>query len=205
VLGVEVNEESAAMKVHARVLAAFVGALLVVTAACGGDDGTEANDDDTESENAATSEQEPESSTGDESTTTAPLSPEDEVIRDYEAASAAFSAAANPPNPDAPELAEHFTGSSLTRYQTTLRSLQEAGATAENSVEHRVLNVTIVGETAQVQDCFVDTTEQFSATTGESLGGASTTTMHVDVELQRVDGVWKVAERTERNDPCPAT
>lgn len=191
------------MRIHARVFAAFAGVLLVATAACGGDDG--GGDDATEAEGPTTSAEAPESSGGDdETTTTAPLSPEDEVIRDYEAASAAFSAAANPPDPDAPDLAAHFTGSSLTRYQTTLRSLQEAGAYAENSVEHRVVDVLIVGETARVQDCFVDTTEQFSAATGESLGGASTTTMHVDVELQRVDDVWKVAERTERNDPCPA-
>ncbi len=67
-----------------------------------------------------------------------------------------------------------------------------------------MIDVLITGETAKVRDCFVDTTEQFNAATGESLGGASTTTMHVDVELQRVDGVWKVAERSERNDPCPA-
>jgi hypothetical protein len=66
-----------------------------------------------------------------------------------------------------------------------------------------VVNVVISGETAELRDCFVDTTEQFSATTGESLGGASTTTMHVDVQFQRVDGVWKVGERTERTDPCP--
>lgn len=191
------------MRTHARVVAALAGVLLVAAAACGGADGA---DDDAAAAGPTTSEEAPESPSGDDgSTTTAAVSPEDQVVRDYEAASAAFSAAANPPNPDAPELAAHFTGSSLTRYQTTLRSLQEAGAYAENSVEHGVVDVRIVGETAQLQDCFVDTTEQFSAATGESLGGASTTTMHVDVELQRVDGVWKVAERTERNDPCPAT
>ena len=191
------------MITHARLVAAFAGVLLVAGAACGGDDGT---DDDASAEGPTTSGGAPESPRGDDgSTTTAAVSPEDQVVRDYEAASAAFSAAANPPNPDAPELAGHFTGSSLTRYQTTLRALQEAGAYAENLVEHGVVDVRIVGETAQLQDCFVDTTEQFSAATGESLGGASTTTMHVDVELQRADGVWKVAERTERNDPCPAT
>ena len=180
---------------------AVAAALAAGLCACGGDDADEA---DTPEPPAATTEAG--SSTGVESagaTTTAALSPEAEVVRDYEAASAAFSAAANPPNPDAPELAAHFTGSSLARYQATLRSLQADGATAHNTVEHRVVNVVISGETAEVQDCFVDTTEEFSATTGESLGGASTTTMHVDVLLQRVDGVWKVAERTERTDPCP--
>lgn len=188
------------MRTNARLLATLLGALLVASAACGNDDDAVANHEADLESPATSSEDE---SGGSEPTTTAPLSPEDEVVRDYEAASAAFSAAANPPNPDAPELAAHFTGSSLTRYQTTLRSLKEAGATAENTVEHRVIHVLIVGETAQLQDCFVDTTEQFNAATGASLGGASTTTMHVDVELQRVGDVWKVAERTERSDPCP--
>jgi hypothetical protein len=188
------------MRTHARGLVRVLAiALAVAMSACGGDD----SDDADTSESTTTTEAESSGGGENAASTTTALSPEDEVVRDYEAASAAFSAAANPPNPDAAELAEHFTGSSLTRYQTTLRSLQAAGATAHNTVEHRVLNVVISGETAEVRDCFVDTTEQFNAATGESLGGASTTTMHVDVQLQLVDGVWKVAERTERSEPCP--
>jgi hypothetical protein len=75
-------------------------ALAVGLSACGGDDADEA---DTAEPTTATTDAG--SSTQGESagaTTTAALSPEDEVVRDYEAASAAFSAAANPPNPDAP-------------------------------------------------------------------------------------------------------
>jgi hypothetical protein len=197
--GVWEDEEFGGMKRLGRALAAAAGALLVLgVAACGGDDDNSGDasaveDLDTTSADA-----------GDDagSTTSTTLSPEEQVVADYEAASAAFSAAANPPNPDSPDLAAHFTGASLSRYQDALRSLQAAGATAQNTVEHHPINVVVTGETAQVEDCFVDTTQQFSAATGEALGGPSTTTMHVDVTLQLIDGVWKVAERSERTDPC---
>lgn len=148
--------------------------LAVGPAACGsdGDDG-DAGDDRvgpaTESTVEGTSKTTTERAAA--TTTTVELTAEEEVVRDYEAASAAISAAANPPNPDSPELAAHFTGSSLSRYQATLRSLEAAGATAETTVEHHPTSVTIAGESAEVQDCFVDTSQQFNATTGEPLGG----------------------------------
>jgi hypothetical protein len=186
------------MRRAGRALAAVAGALMVLgVVACGGDDDDSGDASAVEDLDTATTE-----AGGDAETTSTTLSPEDQVIADYTAASAAFSTAANPPNPDAPDLAAHFTGASLSRYQDALRSLQAAGATAQNTVEHHPIDVSVTGETAQLEDCFVDTTQQFNAATGEALGGPSTTTLHVDVTLQLIDGVWKVAERSERSDPC---
>jgi hypothetical protein len=196
--GVWEDEEYGGMRRVGRALAAVAGALMVLgVVACGGDD-------DDSGEASAVEDLDTTTEAGDDagSTTSTTLSPEDQVIADYTAASAAFSAAANPPNPDSPDLEAHFTGASLSRYQDALRSLQAAGATAQNTVEHHPIDVTVTGETAQLEDCFVDTTQQFNAATGEALGGPSTTTLHVEVTLQLIDGVWKVAERSERSDPC---
>jgi hypothetical protein len=192
------------MRTHARALAG-AGVLLLVLglAACGDDGGADDGSSTDTGEETADDTTTTEADAGSTTSTTEQLSPEEEVIRDYEAAYVAAATALNPPNPDSPELPAHFTGEALASHQSTIRSMQSGGAAADSIVEHRPSNVVITGETATLRDCFVDTTQMIDLTSGQPAGQPTVTTLHVDVELERVDGTWKVARRSERTDPCP--
>ena len=187
------------MRTHARSLAAAVVILVLGLAACGDDDDSETSDATT---TTAADTSNTEATDDAETTTTTPLSPEDEVLRDYAAANASFSAAANPPNPDSPDLAAHYTGVSLTRVQNNLRGVQSTGAGMQNSVELHPSGVSITGDVAVLVDCFIDRTQMVDLATGQPVGQAGETTVHVDVRLERVDGVWKIAEQTEKPESC---
>jgi hypothetical protein len=187
------------MRRAGRALAAVAGALMVLgVAACGGDDDDSGEASAVEDLDTTTAE------AGDDagSTTSTTLSPEDQVIADYTAAQDAFSAASNPPNPDAPELAAHYTGEALTRVQNNLRGMQAAGAGAQSTVEVHPSEVSISGSTARLVDCFVDSTQMIEIGSGRPLGEPGQTTLHVEVSLEQIDGVWKVAAQTEREGPC---
>lgn len=191
------------MRRHARLVVALATAALLVlsSSACGGDDDA-AGADETESEVDGSTTSETTASDEDTTTTTVALTPEEELLRDYEAANVAFSEAHNPPNPDSPGLLAHYAGDRLERIQSRIEGMRGAGAGGVNSVEVHPSNVVITGDTATLRDCFVDRSQHVDLATGELLGEPGETVGHVDVELQRIDGVWKVVQETPREDTC---
>ena len=197
-LGVR-HEEYGGVRRTTRALAAMAAALLTLgsLAACGGDD--DGGDAEAIEDLDATTTTE---AGGETTDTTEALTPEEQVVAAYTAAQNAFSAASNPPNPDAPELATSYTGDALARLQENLRGMQASGAGAQTTVELHPSAVVISGTTATLVDCFVDNTQMVELGTGRPLGSPGQTTLHVDVSLEQVDGVWKVADQTERSTPC---
>lgn len=127
---------------------AVVAALLL--AACGGDD------------ESAT----PESSTSAPSSTTTAFDREAEeqaVIDAYLAELDAFYAAANPPDPDHPDLEKYATGEALRTVQENLTRLRTAGLAikrgAQTQNSPRVVSIT--ADRALIEDCATDADVQF--------------------------------------------
>lgn len=179
---------------RAVTVTALGGALCLLATACSGGD-SEAADD------------EPRAETEDEATTTT-LDPEEaarqEVITAREAADEAQIEALGPPtpNPDLPALAETHTGLMLERISETAAGLKRNGY-AERSPENsqRSLEVesvrfdTVDGtEVAFLEVCRVGDSERIVVASGEVLT-EGLWTFHTTEAMEKVDGVWKLAER----------
>jgi hypothetical protein len=171
------------------------GALSLLAVSCGGD-----------SEEA---EDRPRPTTTERETTTT-LDPEEvarqEVIAAREAADEAWIEGWAPPtpNPDDPVLEETHTGLMLDRVKDTAEGLQRNGfavrlpADSQHRLEvESVRFQNIEGkEVALLDVCTVDDSERIVVSTGEVLASGVTTTKAAEA-MQKVDGVWKLAERRE--------
>ncbi len=187
------------MRTHARALAGAVAIMVVLgLASCGGDDDSETSESST-----TTTESEP-SSTEEATTTTEPLPPEEQAWADLEAGSQAFSEVAAAPDPDAPELLRYFTGESLAGVQSLMRDLQAGSGGSINSVELHQYSVTVVGETATVDYCFVDSSQRL-ATSGNTTGAPEVTSMRSTAQMELIDDIWKLAQETLTPEECPAS
>lgn len=175
---------------------ALATALAVAAAACGGgDEDTSRSDDSTANED--------DSSTTEVDSTTTTLSPEDQAWADLEAGSEAFSAVAADPDPEAPELVRYFTGDSLAGVQGLMRDLQAGTGGSINSVELHRYSVTVVGRTATVDYCFVDSSQHLD-TAGNPSGPPSESSMRSTAQMELIDGVWKLAQENLTPEECPA-
>lgn len=167
--------------------------MVALVAACGDDDDSGSDD---------TSSSETTESTVDETTSTT-LSPEQEVLRDYDLARNAIAAAANPPDPNHPELVRYWGGEALTALQAMFTQWQGLNVATQTEVQVDAEVTALAGDTATVRDCFTDTSQTIDLATGQPAGQPDTTTQHVDVNLERRDGVWVVMRQVQRSDPCP--
>jgi hypothetical protein len=178
------------------VLVALALVLGGLVAACGDDGGEEAD--------SATSSTSIESSTT--STTADPEAAERQTVIDaYLAADEAAVAASAPPapNPDDPDLLATHTGPMLEQRQEVFLGLRANGWAIrypENS-RYRVEVESVRFERADVailDICAVDDGERVVVETGEVLS-SGVGTVQATAAMQRVDGVWKLAERREEN------
>lgn len=174
------------------------GALSLLAVGCGGD-----------SEEA---EDNPRPTTTERETTTT-LDPEEaarqEVITAREAADEAWLAATDPPaaDPDDPAIAETHTGLMLDRRIETATGLQRNGFAIRiaSDSQHRlevesVRFDTVDGaEVAVLEVCTVGDSERIVVATGEVLSGGLKTVAATEA-MQKVDGVWKLAERREDSE-----
>lgn len=193
------------MGAPARHLAAVLGAALLgagLITGCSDDGGTDEASSTTETTEST-------------ATTTTATDPEDaerdSVIAAYEdAVSAASEALAPPtPNPDLPALLATHTGPMLEQRQTVARGLAANGWAIRlpdgsrfraevdpESVEFDPDDPDVAFLTA----CSVDDGERFVVATGEPVADSGgLVTIEFSVAMQRVDGVWKLAERREEN------
>ncbi|HEY8543429.1 MAG TPA: hypothetical protein VIL36_00210 [Acidimicrobiales bacterium] len=170
------------------------GALSLLVPACSGGGSEEAED-------------EPRPTTTEDPTTTT-VDPEEaarqEVIAARAAADEAQIEALAQPNPDLPELAETHTGLMLERITETANGLKMTGVASrlpENSqhgieVESVRFDEVDGVETAYLEVCLVEDSERIDPATGQVLQEGVITVQSTEA-MQKVDGVWKLAERRQ--------
>jgi hypothetical protein len=175
-----------------------VGLLIVAVllAGCGDDAGSDEADGATTTTIASTTT----------SPTTDPEAAERQAVTDaLEAADDAFLAAAAPPvpNPDLPALIETHTGPMLEQRQEVVLGLRGNGwairLPEDSRLRLEVQSVEFDSDDVAILDvCAVDDGERFVVETGEVIAEGLFTVQSTDA-MQRVDGVWKLAERREEN------
>jgi len=172
---------------------------VLALAACGDDSGGGASDESgsesAEHSGDSTTTETPASST------TAALTPEEEVLRDYQLATDAGIAASNPPNPEHPDLVRYWGDDALALSQSDIGQWQGLGIGMISEVEVDAAVVTLTGDTAVVRDCFTDTTRSIELATGETSEPGSTTQL-VEVSLERRDGIWVAVHQEMLADSC---
>lgn len=139
------------------------------------------------------------SSSTETTTSTSALAGDESVVRAaYDAANRAFIDAAAIPDADHPELAATHTGPMLKQRQDVLRALKSDGRVIRypNPSKYRVEvdDVVIEDEVARLRFCAVDDGQRVNAATGEVVSGG-VVTARGRAALQRVDGIWKLAEQ----------
>jgi len=194
------DEEYGQLSTRAR--SSMVAALIALTlgfTACGGDG--DGDGDDTRSDAPTTTEPDGDATEDDETTTALP--PEDQAWADLTAATAAVAALSAAPNPDAPELAQYFTGESLAGMQSTMRDLQAGGA-AQTSIEPHRYSVTVVGDTATLDYCYSSNTTYLD-TAGNPTGAPEVTAMRGTAQMERIDDMWKIRDQSFTPEECPSS
>ncbi|MBI2169541.1 MAG: hypothetical protein HYU28_08590 [Actinobacteria bacterium] len=128
---------------------------------------------------------------------------EQAVIDAYLAGLDAFYAAANPPNPDHPDLAKTATGPLLAGVQKNLTELRDQGigirkgeATQNNPVVKR-----LQGRAALVEDCGVDGDVKFELSTDDVVDDSVISGLSL-VKMIKRDGRWIANEITFEERPC---
>jgi hypothetical protein len=127
---------------------------------------------------------------------------EAEISEAYEVSSRAFIDAAAVPDPNLPALAATHTGPMYEQRRGVLLALQADGRVIrypENSqyrVEIDEDSFEVDGDVARFEICGVDDGERVVVATGEVVAGG-VVTVEARVAMQRVDGVWKLAERQQ--------
>jgi hypothetical protein len=194
--GRHVAAPNRARSVSRRIATAAVGLVVVLAtlmAGCGEDDG------DRDGATGTTSTVSPRS--------TATRDPEaaerQQVIDAYLAAEAAAIAASAPPapNPDHPDLVATHTGPMLEQRQEVFGGLRAIGRAIryppDSKYREDVESVEFEGEdVAILKVCAVDDGERIVVETGEVIA-SGVATGELTAAMQRLDGVWKLAERRE--------
>ena len=132
-------------------------------------------------------------------TTTAPgTTPEQEVIDRYVGYwNARLEANSGTPDPSHPALADFATGAQLDAVVAETQSNLDDGLAFRRAEDpHGFQKVTVIeieGDRATVQECVVSDEVIYRRDTGEIVNDA-VATHNVRGEMQRVDGVWKLAE-----------
>ncbi len=173
-------------------------AVLSAAGACNGDDDAAGATSTANDAGATTTTAAPATT---EATTTT-LTPEEEVLAAYRATTAALAAAYDPPNPNHPDLLAHMAGEALNRTQGLLEQLVGQGVSLVGTVELFPTLVTLAGDTAVVEDCFRDRSQYVNTVTRAPVGEPGETVLHIESNLERIDGVWKVVREQELSEPC---
>ena len=186
------------MRSRGRALAlASVLMMPVLAAACGGDGDA---DDSSAVEDLDTTTTPGDDDAG---TTTTTLVPEEAAWADLSAGYQAVATLSATPDPASPELERYFTGEALTGLQETMRDLQAGGA-AQTTVTLHQYSVSVGGDVATADYCFVDTTQHLD-TSGQPAGAPEVTSMRATADLELTDGTWKMSNSTIAPEQCPAS
>lgn len=130
---------------------------------------------------------------------------EQAVIDAYLAQLNAFYAAANPPNPDHPALAETATGALLDEVRANLTELATRGVGVRKGegTTNNPRVTRLVGTVAAIEDCSTDADVQFRIDTGEILDD-SVVYGRLGSRVVKIDGRWMVESKTvtQLEKPC---
>jgi hypothetical protein len=126
----------------------------------------------------------------------------DAAVAAYEANWLNLLAAGDPPDPEAPALAEHATGEMLSHFQSTLEQYAAEGLVLRGTMEFDAEAVEVTEERAVVEDCGLDRTEVVVAATGEVANGSDDERDGVIADLVVEDGAWKVSFLREDPEVC---
>lgn len=137
-------------------------------------------------------------------TTTTTTDPDEaleaEIVDAYEASSRAFIDAAAVPDPEFPAFVATHVGPMLEQRRGVLVGLQADGRVIRyppnSQYRIEVQDVEIDGDVARLEVCVVDDGERVVVSTGEVVAGG-VGTVQARAAMQRVDGTWRLAERTQ--------
>lgn len=112
---------------------------------------------------------------------------------------ARFVANSGVPNPQHPALAQYATGRQLEAVIAETRENLDTGRALQASPNpvnfRRVTVVSVDGDSAVVQECFVDDGQVIERATGRVLND-TVATHSVQADLLRIDGQWRVSVAT---------
>jgi len=143
-------------------------------------------------------------------TTTVPLSTtstvdptEKSVIEGYRAFWAAFLKAADPMNPQHPDLLATATGEQLEQVQKAFLARLSGGEVIRGTLDLRPrLAGPVEGTTATVNDCYADDTHLFAAASGAQKDKPGVVTQRVSADMVFQSEVWKVAAVHHEGEGC---
>jgi len=116
------------------------------------------------------------------------------VLDGYRAFWAAYLHAADPMDPQSPELVATATGAQLEQVQRAFLSRLAGGEEIRGTIEtHPRLDGPIQATTATVVDCYTDDSHIFDAATGAQKDDPAVVHHQVRADMSLVDGVWRVA------------
>jgi hypothetical protein len=136
--------------------------------------------------------------------TTTTLAAADAAVLDgYRAFWAAYLRAADPMNPESPDLVATATGAQLEQVQRAFLARLAGGEVIRGTIEtHPRLDGPVEATTATVVDCYTDDSHIFVAATGEQLDDPAVVHHQVRADMALVDGVWRVAGIRRESTGC---
>lgn len=142
-------------------------------------------------------------STSTTASTTTTTTVESAVVDGYRAFWVAYLRAADPMNPEHPDLAATATGEQLDQVRSAFLFRLSSGEVIRGTIEtHPHVEGSVAGTTATVLDCSTDNSHIFDAATGAQKDSPGTFTHEMRADMVLVDGTWKVAAVHHLRDGC---
>jgi hypothetical protein len=164
----------------------MLGALALVGASCGGDDDSST----------------PVTDLGDDGDTGDSPTVDEEIVAAYEASWNDFIRAGDPPQPDAPFLADHNTGEALTAARNLLQGYVAEGVVMRGTYEFDAEVVDSGDVAATVHDCGLNQLEAVLAATGEVVDQSDDVRDGLIASLVVEGGEWKVTSLENSEEVC---
>ncbi len=177
---------------------AVAAVVVLVAAGCGDDDGDEAANTTTSTAAAV----EAGTTTTGPTSTTAALDSEQAAIAAYNAYWAAFVAAQDPPDPDAPGLAALASGEALQVDRDLIAAQLDRGERVETDVTTQPVVEVFEPGAAVLTDCITGTTTVFAIASGEVVRAEPPYTAGFRTTLRFEDARWVVTLRLVEDSLC---
>jgi hypothetical protein len=136
-------------------------------------------------------------------TTSTTTTGDDAVLAGYRAFWAAHLRAADPMNPEHPDLAATATGEQLGQVKRAFLFRLSGGEVIRGPIEPRPhIEGAVQASTATVLDCSIDNSHIFDAATGAQKDKPGTFTHEMRADMVLVENVWKVSAVHHLRDGC---
>jgi hypothetical protein len=170
----------------------IVGLTIAVSLAAACSNGADGSASSTTSRSTATTEE-----------TTSTTTVESAVLDGYRSFWVAYLAAADPMNPQHPDLEATATGAQLEQVRSAFLFRLSNGEVIRGEIEtHPRIEGDVQSTTATVHDCSTDNSHIFDAKTGAQKDDPETVTHEMRADMVFVDGTWKVEAVHHLRDGC---